>query len=144
MAVRTTATLVKLIIDIDPSLTNLTPFITMASLQVDQHCSGYDATADAVLLELIERNLAAHHLCMRDPRIQSEKAGVVAATYIAPLDGRYFEATIYGQTALAMDWRGGLSALQATLKKGAVPFSIGWAGVPTRAEVEELAIENME
>ena len=79
MAVRTTATLVRLIIDVDPSLVNLTPFITMASLQVDQHCSGYDATSDAVLLELIERNLAAHHLCMRDPRIQSEKAGVVAS-----------------------------------------------------------------
>lgn len=144
MAIRTTATNVKLIIDVDPSLTNLTPFITMASLQVDQHCSAYDATTDAVLLELIERNLAAHHLCMRDPRVQSEKAGVVSATYIAPSDGKYFEATIYGQTALALDWRGGLSILQATMKKGAVPFSIGWAGVPTKAEVEALAIEGME
>lgn len=141
MAIRTTAANIKQIMEVDTSLTNLTPFITMASLQVDQHCAGYDAIADAVLLELVERNLAAHHTCMRDPRTSSERVSSVAATYITPTDGKYLEATIYGQTAIALDHKGGLSRLQTQMLKGFVPFSMGWVGVPTEARALEIMKE---
>ena len=142
MAVRTTAALIRTIIDVDPSLVNLTPFITMANLQVNTCCTGYNAVDDAELLELIERNLSAHYLCMRDPRTASESVTGVSSSYLNPSIGKYLEATIYGQAAIGLDNKGGLARLQAKMMKGGIPFSVGWVGTPTQSEMQQIGEDN--
>jgi hypothetical protein len=111
---RTTETLVSGIIEVDASI-SLTPFIEIASEIVTDVCAplGYADTR----LEQIERWLSAHLYTVRDPRVTSESAGGVSASY-QHSEGLGFNTSSYGQTAMRLDTLGGLASLDNATKTG--------------------------
>jgi hypothetical protein len=134
MAVRTTDENVRAILEVDTSITDLTPFIAMANELVTECCGASSIGYTATRLEMIERLLAAHFVCLRDMRALREKAGSVMEEKDTKLE-LGFNHTHHGQMALRMDTNGGLNALEESTKKGLrVPVSITWLGY----EQEEL------
>jgi hypothetical protein len=115
---RTTDSLVMAIIDVD-SGDVLDPFISAANNLVTQCCTGsaMDPAYSAQVLQEIETWLAAHFYCMYNPRAEMEKAGDVAARYETKIRTGLFLSK-YGQMAMALDWQGGLAALNDQLEKG--------------------------
>ncbi len=117
---RTTASAVEGIIEIDAKI-SLTPFIELANALVTQCCTGdsVEITYTDAILELIERWLSAHIYTNRDPRAISEKAGPVSERTQSKVD-LGFDTSHYGQTAMRIDYQGGLSALNEQIKSGGV------------------------
>ena len=128
---RTTRNLVGKIIELDASVvpdnSAMEPFITSASLLVDEACAEAGYTDER--LELIERWLTAHLYTIRDPRATSEKAGAVGATFQSKVD-LGFDTSHYGQMAMRLDTAGGLAAINEDTKKGKPTVSVMWAGTP--------------
>lgn len=124
MAIRTTAAEVRAIIDIDSTITDLTPFITAASAVVDAQCSSLDDATAAI----VETWLSAHFVTIRDNRVSSETAGPTAQNYQYKL-GLGLDCSMYGQTAMQLDSSGGLAAWNENVKSGktAKP-NIYWLG----------------
>lgn len=118
---RTTAELVGGIIEVDVNI-SLDPFLTTASTLVDDVELNDSSLTDA-RLELIERWLAAHFYCMRDPRAVSERAGPVSATYQSKVDLR-LNLSHYGQMAIILDTSGYLRSLSS----GRITPSVTWVG----------------
>lgn len=112
---RTTPTAVGKIIELDPTITDITPFIDIASELVTEICvpAGYTDSR----LEMIERWLAAHFYAIRDPRYASEKAGSVGASYQHEV-GLNLAVTTYGQQAMILDTKGGLANLNKSTELG--------------------------
>lgn len=106
---RVTSAEVLEIIDVDSSITNLTPFITSANLLVTNAFSGDTQVGDATLKE-IERNIAAHLICARDPRAIEEWNVEMRVKYMGEFK-EGLKATPYGQTALLLDFTGKLASL---------------------------------
>ena len=85
---RTTKAYIATIIELDDSIVPndaaMEPFITVANELVTEVCTGDAGPTTAYTasrLELIERWLAAHFYAIRDPRVSSEGAGGVSASY---------------------------------------------------------------
>ena len=108
MAVRVTADEVKEIIEVDTSITDITPFITVANQLVTSQCT--DSSLTVVILKEIERWLAAQFVAIRDMRRSSEKAGSVSENFQHSL-GLNLQVTMYGQQACMLDTSGALLAL---------------------------------
>lgn len=123
---RTTDEAVREIMDVDPGITDLEPFITPANALVTEVCAVVD-TYDDERLELIERWLAAHFVCMRDPRYVTEKADRVQATYQSKVD-LFLSTSHYGQMAMVLDTAGGLKALNKNSARRTM--SVTWLGTP--------------
>ncbi len=126
MAARVSAAEVQSIIEVDTNIADITPFITVANLLVDQVCldSGY---TDELLKE-IERWLAAHFYAIRDPRFQSQGAGGASASFQGQT-GMMLEATSYGQQAMILDVEGNLAVLNENIQRGLKPtVSVSWLG----------------
>ncbi len=123
---RVTEAEVKEIIDVDPDIVSLTPFITIANELVTEVCGGADYT-DARLKE-IERWLSAHCVCIMDPRATSSGAKGVTEAYQSKTD-LGLNSSHYGQMAMRLDTAGGLAALENNQKnsKGITP-NITWLG----------------
>lgn len=141
MAIRTTDSAVRAIIETDTGITDLTPFMTFATELVDEVCvpAGYSDTR----LELIERLLSAHFYCLRDMRAKSEKAETVAQTMDTELD-LFFSHTHHGQMALMMDTAGGLANLQKEAQKeDTLRQVIGahYIGIEDEDELQELDLD---
>ena len=144
---RTTRTYIATIIELDativPDDVAMEPFILTANELVTEVCTGDNGPATAYTdarLELIERWLAAHFYAIRDPRVTSEGAGGVNASYESRVD-LGFNLTRYGQMAMMLDSNGGLAKLNEDVKKGGKP-SIGvfWPGdrvdeIPTTVSI---------
>jgi hypothetical protein len=94
---------VRLIIDIDTSITDLTPFITIANLLVTDKLGASSLSVE--LLKEIERWLAAHFVAMRDQRVKSESIGGISTVYTGTT-GQGLFSTLYGQTAMTLDTTG--------------------------------------
>jgi hypothetical protein len=118
MTVRTTDTLISEILDFD-SGSNLTAFISTANAFVTQCCTGSSVETDYEddVLTLIETWLAAHLYTIKEQLIDTEKAGSVSEKFQYKID-LGFASSRYGQTAMQLDWQGGLSALNEQMKKG--------------------------
>lgn len=84
-----------------------TPFITAATLLVDQHL--LDADLPTALLKEIERWVAAHFACLLDPRLRDMRKGDTTVTFELGKPGLGLQATTYGQQALALDASGRLA-----------------------------------
>jgi len=114
MSIRVTEAEVLEIIDVDSSITNLIPFITAASLLVDEVLSD-DTALSSSLLKEIERWLSAHFIAIRDPRVEMEKVGEAQNTYALGVKlgvrASMLDSTPYGQQAKALDITGRLSAI---------------------------------
>lgn len=107
MAARVDDAGVKEILD---TTVTTTPFITAANLIVDQHLLGHGLT-DALLTE-IERWLAAHLACTRDPRVAKEALdGEFNVTYEGQT-GLGLNRTSYGQQVKVLDPTGRLANLE--------------------------------
>lgn len=99
MAARVSDAEVKEILDTSISTT---PFITAANLIVNQHLLNA-ALSDELLTE-IERWLAAHLACMRDPRLRDAATeGGTRASYERGAAGKGLDATSYGQQVKLLD-----------------------------------------
>lgn len=109
MPQRVTDPEVKAILD---TSIDTTPFITLASLQIDQHLAS--AGLSAALLKELERWLAAHLACIRDPRFTQVRTEGDAFTYEQGKMGMGLQATRYGQQVLAMDPTGILADVTTT------------------------------
>lgn len=117
---RTTAELVEQIIRVRDS-DDLTPFINMANQLVEELLVPLDVHTDE-RLELIERNLAAHHYEHELKKARSqETAGAVQASYFFKVD-LGFKGTSYGQNAMRLDTTGTLAALDNSMNKVTTPL----------------------
>ena len=133
---RTTAAQVKAIIETDSSIivvdADLDPFILVANELVTELCTGTAGPTTAYTstrLELIERWLAAHFYCVRDPRTTNESAGV-SVGYESKVD-LGLALSRYGQQAKLLDTHGGLATLDEQTKKGTTRTgSVSWRGSP--------------
>jgi len=121
--IRTNATLVAEIIEVDPRI-NLDPFILSASVLVDEIEQNSRSTLTPERLELIERWLAAHFYAMRDPRAETERAGSVGVTYQSKVDLN-LSLSHYGQMAIVLDTTGTLRLLS---EAGKVRRGAFWLG----------------
>jgi hypothetical protein len=118
------------IIDFDPVIADLTPFIQAADMLITELCAnanpptGYSNDQ----LCIIETWLAAHFLAVRDPRYQSERMGNASASYQSMV-GLNLGLTPYGQQAQFLDFKGGLAWIDKHISQGkrAVP-SVTWVG----------------
>ena len=99
MSIRVTTEEVNQILD-EAASKDLTPFIALASLVVDEELETLDVLSVSRLKE-IERWLSAHFYCVMDPRAQSESAGV-SASYEGSA-GQGLSRTRYGQQAIRLD-----------------------------------------
>jgi len=106
MAARVTDADVKAIFD---TAMDTTPFITTANLIVDEELVSFGLT-EARLTE-IEKYLAAHFACLKDPRIAKEKIGDAENTYQVVKAGNGLEGTSYGQQVQLLDSTGRLADL---------------------------------
>lgn len=132
---RTTSSNVEGIIEVDVTI-SLDPFILVANELVTEVCS--DAGYTEERLELIERWLAAHFYCTRDPRASREQAGPVAQSLQSVID-LGLNNSHYGQTALLLDTAGGLAALNKAAQKGKLTASVTWLGNEDhRGDVEDV------
>lgn len=132
MAIRTTATAVKLIIETDVNIvlgddTGLDPFIETASAIVDDHLT--DAGYDSTRLEQIERWLAAHCYAHRDPRATNETARGVGQQFQFRI-GLGLNQTTFGQMAMRLDKKGILAAWDKALSEGrGTTVALDWLGL---------------
>lgn len=129
MPIRTDAASVRTLID--PDTSNLDPFISQASQLVDRKVAPrYDADepADVELLELIERTLAAHFICVKERPLQAESVKGVSETRSPGSLGLYLQGSQYGQSAISMDVSGALASYQSQLVKGKGPVVFEWMG----------------
>jgi hypothetical protein len=125
MAVRVTASDVLEIMEVDPAVTDLSPFIIAANAVINNNCT--DITeADATI---VERWLSAHFVTVRDMRAASEGAGSVSVSYQYKTD-LALNASMYGQMAMILDTTGGLSAWNKSIVNGVANRSVGitWLG----------------
>lgn len=126
---RTTSAAVALIIEVDSSI-SLSPFIEAATALVTKHCEDANDDYTAAELELIERWLSAHLYTVRDMRAFHEKADEITEVKQSSV-GKGLDSSHYGQTAMLLDWYGGLSALNQAIKAGKrTSVSVEWAGTP--------------
>ncbi len=138
---RTNSTLVEAIIDVESGRV-LTPFINIANLLVTQCCTG-DAVStaypSATLIE-IETWLAAHFYTNLDGRAFQEKAGSVSERKQSEVD-LGLSTSHYGQTAMTIDFQGGLGRLNQNIING----KAGTVGITslamTRDEFEDYIAE---
>ena len=121
MSVRTTTEKVLEILDTD--ITDCTPFIVAANLIVDEQLSE-EGLSEALLTE-IERWLAAHLACAKDPYIKAQKLGDASATYSGDF-GKGLESTPYGQQVSLLDPTGSLARMGAKkVSFAAIDFDVG-------------------
>ena len=127
MAIRTTETAVRLIIEADPNITDLTPFIAAASSVVTAQCVDIGI---ANALE-VETWLAAHYLTIRDTRAASETAKGVGQSVQYKVD-LGLSSSMYGQTAMSLDQTGGLARWNKQVLDGKAggASTAQWLGTP--------------
>ena len=135
---RTTVDQVEAIVEIDSGI-SLTPFIEVANSLVTEVCAAATDSAgtlvyDATRLELIERWLAAHFYCIRDPRASREEVDDVATTYRSVVEIG-LNNTHFGQMAMIIDTNGGLARLNKSTEGGkSNTVSLSWLG-KTKTEI---------
>ena len=109
MAVRTTATSVKLIIDTSLTDPEIEAFIGSASVLID--AALVDSGLGEDLLENIEMWLTAHMIAStRERQAKSESAGGASITYQGET-GLGLNSTMYGQQVLMLDTSGSFAGL---------------------------------
>lgn len=107
---------------------DLTPFISVAIMVVEKHCTDAAFTSDE--LNEIAKWLSSHFYLVYNPARLSEKAAVVSKQIESRVD-LGFDVTRHGQMAMRLDWSGALSALNEQAKKGAqMTVGVTWLGVP--------------
>ena len=114
MADRVTQAEVEAILDGDPSISDLSPFITAANLTVTNKLGSNTDINDDQRKE-VERWLAAHFaaMTMEQYRRSNEKIGEASMTSMG-VTGKALDFTPYGQMVKALDTTGTLAKLGQT------------------------------
>ncbi len=99
-----------------------TPFIEVANLEVTEKLGDSSLSTDR--LKQIEKFLAAHLSCMKDPRVSNKKIGDASKSYSGVGGGLSLNATSYGQTVKMLDTTGILERNDG--KKSASFESLNW------------------
>jgi len=134
MAARTTAELVRSVVEVDldefPSDASLSSFILTANFLVTEVCATSGYSDDH--LQMIETWLAAHFFAIRAKVISSEGVAGLSTSY-AFLVGQYLASTPQGQAALSLDIKGRLSQKQSQIVSGSAGKKAGasYLGVPS-------------
>lgn len=106
---------VKEIIETDISADQITAMITAANAVITNGPAASTAPAlTTAELKELERWVAAHLVCMRDPRTIRSKVGDAEAWFapnVTTAWGKYLNFTWYGQQAIMMDRTGKLAAM---------------------------------
>lgn len=125
---RTSEVAVRAIIEVDETITDLSPFIEAANQLVTDCCG--DAGYTDAKLELVERWLAAHFYAVRDPRRAGENVGAGVGEDFQYKVDLNLSVTTYGQQAMLLDTAGGLAALNGRIKRGVgvLTPSMTWLG----------------
>jgi hypothetical protein len=110
MSARVTEADIRVILDTQLKGPDLLAYAEMAHVFVNANIAA-GALADDILKE-IERQLAAHFACLKDPRVHSEHVGTATTTYEGDT-GTGLNASRYGQTAKMLDSTGALAVLDA-------------------------------
>jgi len=127
---------VAAVIEVDEDIP-LDPFISAASSLVDRLekvaiqknllIDDEDGKSRDEKLAEIETWLAAHFYAMRDPRVVSEGAGPVNATYQSAVALRLMSSQ-YGQMACTLDETGYLEAVNSGRPGGPRKVGVFWGG----------------
>lgn len=125
---RTNNDAVASIVELDPGIVDISPFILTANSLVTSCCSGVGY--DNYTLELIERWLAAHFYKIRDQAVAMENVKGVQEQYQYKL-GLNLNATMYGQQAMMIDVKGGLSRQNVLVGKGTAGFTASLTALGT-------------
>jgi len=132
MAFRTDIVKVGKIIEIDPDVDDLSPFIEPANMLVTDVVEGEGETTDETKLTIIETWLAAHFYAIFDPRLLVDDIEVLRSRIESKVD-LGLDVTRYGQMAMRLDTSGKLAELNeqakgntAATKKYRVSFA--WLG----------------
>lgn len=80
------------------------PFLNTAHIFVENYLVG-QGLSDSLLAE-IEKYLAAHFVCLRNPQIIEEAISDGSAKYMRKIQGGGLLSTDYGQTAIQLDTTG--------------------------------------
>lgn len=123
---RTSYELISEIMDIESGV-NLTSFITAANALVTRCCTNLTTDYSDDELINIETWLAAHLYTVKEQLVDSEKAGSVSQKYQYKID-LGFNSSRYGQTAMQLDYYGGLSALNQKIINGSKSPGVYWLG----------------
>ena len=115
---------------IDTSLSDLSPFITVASQQVDRIADLNLLGSDE--LKEIERWLAAHFVAIRDKRTAKDNVGDSSHTYEGKT-GMGLDFTRYGQMAKLLDTTGTLAKIG--MRKAALTYLGGTVNAEGEVEV---------
>lgn len=134
MAVRTTSALVRGVLGENyNNRSSLTPFINAANILTDRVATcatEKEMTLTSTELEIIETWLAAHFYAQMDQLYSAKRTGNSAAGAYGQFQGKtdmHLQSTLYGQTAMTLDYSGCLASFGATERKVAGGF---WAGRP--------------
>lgn len=111
---RVTGSEVLEIIDTVLIAAEITPFIAVATLIVDDVLSG--AGYSVALEKEIERWLTAHFVAVRDPRVSQESFGGGSQRFHGE-SGMGFEHTPYGQQVLALDYKSYFKVVQSSSRR---------------------------
>ncbi len=133
---------VEAILDFDPSIPDLQPFIDAAEELVTEMCANAPVLPGGIAyspgrLKIIETWLAAHFVAIRDPRYVSETMGAANVTYQSQVSLN-LSLTPYGQQALTLDTKGGLAMLDRHISQGhRAQASITYLGTNIRRKLNE-------
>lgn len=106
------------VLAIRPSTADMTPFISAATLLVDEYL-GAAGLSDPLLFE-IERWWTAHLAESADPRTMDRRIGQTALKREQAKLGIGLEGTAYGQQVLLLDTSGTLETAAAETKRAVV------------------------
>lgn len=132
MTARATNALVRAIIEVDSTITDLTPFINASHSLIEAQCEGIE---EAEAIE-VETWLAAHFVSIRDNRAYREQVGQVEIVYQYKL-GLGLACSMYGQMAMNLDSTGGLARWNASVLKGNSGKTVGVTWVGTKVTESE-------
>jgi hypothetical protein len=117
---------------------DLTPFIEMATLVVDEELS--ELALSAARLKMIEKLLACHFAATVTPLTTQESAGV-SVSYQRNSVGNGLASTQYGQNAISLDTTGTLLLMSKGSLAGANPPLIeNGSREPWQAIAEETTV----
>lgn len=116
MAVRTNDMLIGQLLDIVITvITNSTQFIQTANTLVTKFCSTDNYTVAE--LTQIETWLAAHFISVKQKIAREEKVDELTDRFEG-VTKMHLQSSLYGQTAMTLDWAGGLSTWNLQAIKG--------------------------
>ena len=133
MAIRTTATTVGGIIEVDSNV-SVSPMIDVANELVDKVATNdTNGVMTVGMLRHLETYLAAYFYAIRCQQYKEKKTGDASASFQIGESGKgCFDANDWGRTAMMLDLTGYLRKLN----NGIVNVGLDWLGLPPSSQTD--------